>query len=307
MSVSVVIKNAASTTGEGPHWVPGARVLWHVDITANDVHRYDVTTGQDSKVHLDDTVSFVTPTKSNPESLVIGLGRRISLLDWKTGSVSHLTDELDVGTKNRFNDGKCDPSGRLWAGTMGHEPRPGGSAGGLERHMGSLYSLTKGQLKHHLGKIDISNGLDWTSDHRTMFYIDSVPRKVYAFDFDITKGEISNQRVAVDFDDGPQDRGVPDGCCLDAEDKLWVACYGGGCVIRFDPETGKELQQVKIPAKRTTSCCFGGDNLDELYVTCGKFGMTEEEFKNEQPLAGSVFKVTGLGVKGKPMFCYEDK
>jgi len=306
MSVSVVVKNAASTTGEGPHWDPVSRVLWYVDITANDVHRYDTTTGQDSKLHLDDTVSFVTPTKFNLESLVVGLGRRISCLDWKTGNVTHLTEEVDLGTKNRFNDGKCDPSGRLWTGTMGYEATPGATA--IELQMGSLYSLTKGSLKHHLDKIDISNGLDWTDDQRTMFYIDSIPRKVYAFDFDVVNGEISNRRVAVDFGEGTyEERGVPDGCCLDAEGKLWVACYHGAKVIRFDPETGKELQHVSFPAKRITSCCFGGENLDELYVTCGKFGLTDEEFKKEQPLAGSIFKVTGLGIKGRPMHCYEDK
>ncbi|KAL3868868.1 hypothetical protein ACJMK2_041625 [Sinanodonta woodiana] len=301
MSVTVVVKNGASTVGEGPHWEEATQTLLYVDILEGDVHRWNSITGQDEKIHLDASVGFVTPCQKG--GYMVGLGKSLAHVDWETNTVTKLK-EVDQEKNTRFNDGKCDPSGRLWAGTMGMETKPTV----LEHHQGSLYSLEKdGTLKSHLDKISISNGLAWSEDNRTMFYIDSIPRKVYAFDFDITTGEISNQRTAVNFG-GPdtiESLGFPDGMTSDAEGKLWVACYSAGKVIQFDCETGKELRSVQFPAKKTTSCCFGGKNFDELYVTCAKTGLTELEFQTHQPLAGSVFKVTGLGVKGKPMYVYE--
>lgn len=303
MSVTVLAKNTCTTTGEGPYWEESTKSLLYVDITAIDVHRFNTTTNEDSKVHLDDPdgVSFIIP-KSRGD-YVIGLGRSLAFLDWNTATVQKLV-EVEQGTKNRFNDAKCDASGRLWAGTMGHESEPAKP----ERQMGSLYSFSKDHvLKKHVDKIDISNGLAWSLDNQTMFYIDSLPRKVFAFDFDVTDGNISNQRTAVDFNTSTvEELGYPDGMCIDVEGKLWVACYNAGKVIRFDPETAKQLQTVNFPAKRITSCCFGGQNYDELYVTCGKTGLTDDEFSNQQPLAGSIFKVTGLGVHGSSAPAYVD-
>nr|KAG5714119.1 hypothetical protein BaRGS_020447 [Batillaria attramentaria] len=113
-----------------------------------------------------------------------------------------------------------------------------------------------------------------------------------------------NKRVVVDYPDDPS-YGFPDGLTIDTDGKLWVASYNAGAVFKFDPETGKTLQKVEIPAKQTTSVCWGGKNLDELYVTCARVYLSEEEFQRTQPLAGSVFKVTGLGAKGRPAYMYE--
>lgn len=294
MSVSVLAKNTCVTTGEGPFWEESTKSLLYVDILAGDVHRWNTTTNSDSKIHLDDDVSFIIP-KFRGDGYVIGLGKSLAFLDWESGTTEKIVG-VEEGTRNRFNDAKCDASGRLWAGTMGLETEPAKP----EPQMGSLYSLDKNRaLKKHLDKIDISNGLAWSLDNKIMYYIDSLPRKVYAFDFDLEAGTITNQRTAVDFNVSPvAELGFPDGMCSDVEGKLWVACYSAGKVVRFDPETGKQLQTVNFPAKRITSCCFGGPNYDELYVTCAKTGLSEEEFLTKQPLAGSVFKVTGLGVRG---------
>uniref|UniRef100_A0A2I2Z0W8 Regucalcin n=1 Tax=Gorilla gorilla gorilla TaxID=9595 RepID=A0A2I2Z0W8_GORGO len=96
---------------------------------------------------------------------------------------------------------------------------------------------------------------------------------------------------------------IPDGMCIDAEGKLWVACYNGGRVIRLDPVTGKRLQTVKLPVDKTTSCCFGGKNYSEMYVTCARDGMDPEGLLR-QPEAGGIFKITGLGVKGIAPYSY---
>ncbi|XP_013399374.1 regucalcin [Lingula anatina] len=298
-TVSVALKNAAKTIGEGPHWDDKNQTLYYVDILSGVVASWKPATGEESQIKLDNPLSLVVP--STKGDFIVSLGRKLVRLDWEKQEVTSVLAEVDQGTKNRFNDGKCDPSGRLWAGTMGYETVPAQP----ERQMGSLFSLSTGcTLAKHVDKIDISNGLAWSNDNTIMYYIDSVPRKVYAFDFDINAGAISNQRTAIDFNTQPEgglkEHGFPDGMCIDVEGKLWVACYKAGKVVRFDPVTAKQIQEVTFPAERITSCCFGGPNLDELYVTSGVQGCTEEELKNEQALAGSVFKVTGLGVKGTP-------
>lgn len=299
MSVECVVKHATETIGEGPHWDDATQTLLYVDINSGDVHRYDPATNKDEKLHFDNTVSLVVPCRKG--GYIISIGRTLARLDWDTKKVTTLV-EVDQGTNNRFNDGKCDPKGRLWAGTMGHETAPAQP----ELHKGHLFSLDlDGKLKTHLDKISISNGLAWTEDKKTMYYIDSIPRQVYAFDYDIENGSIGNQRVAVDFTKkSMQELGFPDGMAIDTEGMIWVACFGAGKVVRFNPNTGEELRTINIPGMRTTSCCFGGKNLDELYVTCAKYHASEEEL-SKYPLSGSLFKVTGLGVKGFPAFVYE--
>ncbi|CAG5126286.1 unnamed protein product [Candidula unifasciata] len=291
--IEVAVKNCCPSIGEGPHWDVKSESLYFVDITTGGIHRWDSKTGQESKINLDGTVGFVIPCERG--GVVAGLNRTISHVDWDTANTTVLA-EVEQGTKNRFNDGKCDASGRLWAGTMGFETLPGK----VDSGQGSLYSLsTDHKLTKHVGNIDISNGIDWTDDNSVMYYIDSVPRKVYAFDFNIEEGTVSNQRTVVEFEPGTESTyGLPDGMCIDNEGKIWVACFSASRVYRFDPETGKTLQSLEFPATNITSVCFGGKNLDELYVTSSMWKLPEE-LKDQQPLAGSIFRVTGLGVKGR--------
>ncbi|BFZ16390.1 hypothetical protein BsWGS_19429 [Bradybaena similaris] len=291
--IEVALKTCCPSIGEGPHWDVKSESLYFVDIVTGGIHRWDSKTGQESKINLDGTVGFVIPCERG--GLVAGLGRTISHVDWDTANTTVLA-EVEQGTKNRFNDGKCDASGRLWAGTMGFETTPGI----VDSGQGSLYSFSADhKLTKHLGSIDISNGIDWTDDNSVMYYIDSVPRKVYAFDFNINEGTISNQRTVVEYEPGTESTyGLPDGMCIDNEGKIWVACFSASRVYRFDPETGKTLQSLELPATNITSVCFGGKNLDELYVTSSSWKLPEGS-KDKQPLAGSIFRVTGLGVKGR--------
>ncbi|XP_006881073.1 PREDICTED: regucalcin-like [Elephantulus edwardii] len=151
---------------------------------------------------------------------------------------------------------------------------------------------------HHVEKyfdqVDISNGLDWSLDHKILYYIDSLSYSVDAFDYDLQTGQISNRRNVYKLEKEEQ---ILDGMCIDVEGKLWVACYNGGRVIRLDPQTGKRLQTVKLPVDKTTSCCFGGRDYSEMYVTSARDGMNPESLL-KQPEAGGIFKITGLGVKG---------
>ncbi|KAL5022572.1 hypothetical protein ScPMuIL_001727 [Solemya velum] len=303
MSVEVLIKNAASDCGEGPHWDDKTKTILFVDFGEKTVHRLNYATGEDEIKHFDDRVSFIVPRRSG--GYMIGHGKALSHADWDSNVVTTLAEVVEPWNNTRFNDGECDASGRLWAGTLAEA----NALGVREPARGSLYSLNKDhKITKHEDKITLSNGMDWTADNKTMFYIDSEARQVWGYDFDVDAGSISNKRTVVDFGGAEtmDTLGVPDGMTIDNNGHIWVTCYGVGKVVCFDPETGKSIRTVEFPeAKKTTSCCFGGPNMDELFVTSGTFNLTPEQVRNEQPLAGSLFRVTGLGVKGKHANVYE--
>ncbi|XP_041377245.1 regucalcin-like [Gigantopelta aegis] len=295
-TVEPVIKNSCSSIGEGPHWDAASQSLFYVDIKRGDVHKWNSLTKEDSKMHFDyPTVSIIVPCAEG--GYVIGTTHSLSHLETWGSEKLTVWAEMEQGMPTQINDGKCDARGRLWSGTMGKELSPGIVA----PELGALYSLdTKRILKKHVDKINISNGMDWTSDNKTMFFIDSTVRKVYAFDYDLESGSLSNQRTAVDFGEGTEPQlGLPDGMTMDTENKIWIACYNAGKVVCFDSETGKLLREVKIPASRTTSVAWGGANLDDLYVTSCRHGFSEEQLQTTEALSGSVFKITGLGAKGR--------
>ncbi|XP_046563962.1 regucalcin-like isoform X2 [Haliotis rubra] len=297
--VETVLKEPVSTIGEGPHWDDATQTLLFVDIMKGDVHRYDPVTGKDDVITLDDVVGFVVPRSKG--GLVIALGLAFASLDWETKTVTKLA-ETDPGTQNhRLNDGKCDPRGRVWGGTMDKEfaPREGG-----------LYCLdTDGTLSKQDENFTISNGMAWSPDNKTMYFNDTTPREIYAYDYDIDTGKISNRRVLVNYRDIPELSGEevfgPDGMTIDTEGNLWVACFNAGCVAKIDSKTGKLLQKVDIPnATRITSVCWGGKNHDELYVTSLKM-QPNTSFTVRDTLDGALFRVTGLGARGAPADIYQ--
>ncbi|RVE75544.1 hypothetical protein OJAV_G00017790 [Oryzias javanicus] len=200
-------------------------------------------------------------------------------------------DEDKLNT--RLNDGKVDPAGRLLAGTMAKE-KPDVQ---LERKQGSLYSVNSDlTVTKLLSQVDISNGLEWSLDQRTFFYIDSLSLTVDAFDYEQTSGSLANRRVVYQMKEG---EGLPDGMAIDVDGRLWVACYNGGRVINIDPTTGVRLQTISLPVTKVTSCCFGGPDFSDLFVTSASLGLDQSE-QSQQPLAGNTFRVRGLGVKGQP-------
>jgi len=148
-----------------------------------------------------------------------------------------------------------------------------------------------------IANVSISNGLAWSVDHRTLYYIDSPTRQIVAFDFDDGRGAISNRRVVIQLG---EEEGFPDGMTIDKEGMLWVGHWGGWQVARWNPQTGKKLLQIKLPVAKVTSCTFGGDLLQDLYITTAKVDLTANELR-EQPLAGSLFVVPNCG-EGLPPF-----
>ncbi|XP_074156377.1 regucalcin-like [Sminthopsis crassicaudata] len=275
--------------GESPVWEEKSNSLLYVDIPSKKICRWNSLTKQVQEVIADSTVSSVAIRQSG--GYVATVGTRFCALNWEDQSLSDLFS-VDKDKKNtRFNDGKVDPAGRYFAGTMGEEIAPAV----LERHQGSLYALfPNGTAEKYFDNVDISNGLDWSLDHKIFYYIDSLSYSVDAFDYELQTGKIANRRSVYKME---KEEHIPDGMCIDNEGKLWVACYNGGRVIQLDPETGKRLQTVKLPVEKTTSCCFGGKDYSELYVTSARDGLDADQL-SRQPDTGRIFKITGLGVKG---------
>nr|XP_046238811.1 regucalcin [Scatophagus argus]XP_046238812.1 regucalcin [Scatophagus argus]XP_046238813.1 regucalcin [Scatophagus argus]XP_046238814.1 regucalcin [Scatophagus argus] len=288
--IECVVKTNA-LIGEGPVWEESEQTLLFVDIAGRKIHRWSPATNQIQSVETGDTVGFTVPCMSG--GYVAGVGRSIVTVDWSTQTVTSLVEVDEDKPNNRLNDGKVDPTGRLLAGTMGKEVRPAE----VQRQQGSLFSVTSDlTVTKHFDQVDISNGMDWSLDQKTFFYIDSLSQTVDAFDYDSNTGYMGNRRVVYHMEEG---EGLPDGMTVDAEGRLWVACYNGGRVINIDPATGVRLQTISLPVTKTTSCCFGGPDYTDLYVTSASMGLDQSE-KHRQPLAGDTFRVTGLGVKGRP-------
>ena len=279
------IFDGKATLAEGPGWDEERQAIVWVDIEKGKISRFYPSTQRNETWAVSQKVGCVVRTSEG--DLLAGGQEGLLKLNPESGEVTSLQNPEPDLPVNRFNDGKCDPQGRLWAGTMSCEEEEGA---------GSLYRITnEGSVKRMVESVTISNGLAWSQDGRTMYYIDTPTRHVDAFDFDPVEGEISNRRHVIEI---PKDMGYPDGMTIDAEGKLWVAMCHGGTVLRIDPLSGELLHQVDFPCVETTACAFGGSNLERLFVTTGLHKTLKE------PDAGKVFVVDGLGVCGVPSFAY---
>jgi len=259
-SVEVVVDNKASF-GEGPIWDERAGLVRWVDFSAHQVHNTDPLTGSDFTIGVGQPVGSIAPRRSG--GLIVALEHGLASLDLQLGRVSMICDPENNRSGVHFNDGKCDAAGRFWVGSVSAID----NAGQISVDVGgaNLYRLDPDLSVHHmLSQVSVSNGLAWSSDHRTMYYIDSLTRAVAAFDFDLATGTISNRRDAVRI---PEADGMPDGMTIDAEGMLWVALFSGGCVARYNPVSGQLLRKLQVPGEVVTSCCFGGANLDQLFIT----------------------------------------
>ncbi|XP_063968014.1 regucalcin-like isoform X2 [Lytechinus pictus] len=221
---------------------------------------------------------------------------------WDQASGSLLYVDILGQTVSRYNPGTGNTV-KVNIGTMGFESLPPGLNEKVLPGLASLYCLHPDKsLKTHLQGVGLSNGMAWAEDYKTMYYIDSFSGGVDAFDYDVASGTIANRRRVITI---PKNEGFPDGMCIDSEGKLWVAHFMGAAVKRYDPLTGEKLRTVQLPTDIITSCCWGGANLDELYVTSSKLSLSEEKLK-AQDTAGYLFRVTGLGVKGVKAELFDD-
>lgn len=287
-----LVLDAKTLLGEGSIWQPKENKLYWIDIEGKAFHIYDPESKLDKQFPLPARIGTVVPVEGGGALLALQNG--IQKIDTKTGKLTFLINPLP-DSSIRFNDGKCDPSGRFWVGTM---------AMNLKKYAAVLYRFDNDKSIHlMIDSVTISNGIVWTADKKTMYYNDTPTGTVQGFDYNDTTGEISNRRVVVEIPKGIG--GGPDGMTIDADGNLWVAMFGGGSVLKFNPHNGELIGKITVPAPNVSSCAFGGRDLKTLYITTARIGMSAEKLK-AFPLSGGVFSVKP-GIRGVPAFFYNEK
>lgn len=271
--------------GEGPTWSPRDGLLYWVDILTPAIHSLDVVTRINTEHKIGSMVSLAIPKATG--GLLVATPGGLMTFDSESKRLALLCHPEADRPGNRYNDGKCDRMGRLWVGTLDM---------GTAANRGNLFRVDPdGSWKKMDTGFTIANGLGWSPDNKFMYFTDSARRTVYVYDFDLRQGTIANRRALVTLDASD---GTPDGLTVDEEGCLWVAVWDAWRLSRFSPE-GKELLRVKMPVPRPTSCCFGGTNLDTLYVTSASVRLNEST-RLLAPQSGSVFAITIPGVRGLP-------
>jgi sugar lactone lactonase YvrE/DNA-binding IclR family transcriptional regulator len=275
---------ARSLLGEGPLWSTRDAALYWVDILTPALHCHRGP-GLDSTTPLGTMVSVAVPKSSGGLLLATPGG----LMGWQgPGEPLNWFSHPDAQrANNRYNDGKCDRRGRLWVGSMDM---------GATANRGSLFKVeADGQFARMESGVTVANGIGWSPDNRHMYFTDSFRRTIYQYEFDLDAGTLSHRRPLIVL--GPEE-GTPDGLTVDQDGCLWVALWDAWSVVRFSPQ-GQEVMRVRLPVPRPTSCCFGGPQLDTLYVTSASVRLSAESLK-AAPLSGSLFALHIAGVRGLP-------
>jgi sugar lactone lactonase YvrE len=285
-----VAVNHSSFLGEGPVWDARTKTLLWVDILQGDIHEFNLATALHRTFNTGQMVGAVTICSNG--NLLAALKGGLSIIDRQSNEIKTFSHPESHLPANRFNDGKCDPAGRFWIGTMAIDELPAA---------GSLYMLDKVDISKKIDGVTISNGMAWSADHKTFYYIDTPTSSIVAYDFDKDNGHISNKRTVFIID---KKDGYPDGMTIDNKGMLWVAHWSGWQVSRWNPLTGKKIFSLPMPVANVTSCTFGGEGLDDLYITTARKDLSPDELER-QPLAGNLFVWKNSGYKGTPAFEYK--
>lgn len=284
-----IVTERTEILGEGPTWDSRNQTVYWIDIKGMHFSSLRLGGKNIETLKTKGMISSLVPSRSGKLYATIGHGYyRIN----PTNGDEELLGEVEKDiSSNRFNDGKVDPFGNYWAGTMDmNEKSPAGA----------LYVYThEGDLKKVLNHFTISNGLSWNYEKKKFYHIDTPTRKVMVYDFD-ENCHLTNGKVAVDM--GHED-GFPDGMNMDSKGMLWVCHWAGHQVSQWNPDTGKKLQSIKLPATNVTSCVFGGKDLDQLFVSSAK--LTDAQAPNVSDMGGSVFRLKA-DVSGVETYKFKD-
>lgn len=281
-----VAVDAHAELGEGPLWDSRiGRVIW-VDIMRPAVLEYDPTTLRTRSFDVGRTVTAIAPRLLGGYVLVVSEG--FAVVEDLARPVQLVATIEQAESGKRMNDGKCDTSGRVWAGSLSYN----------NTAEAALYQLDAGQeVEKILDRVICSNGLGWSPDDRHMYFIDTGTGGIDVFDYDAVSGSIRGRRRLIDI---PPREGVPDGMTIDCEGCLWIALWGGSAVHRYTPD-GERIQTIQLPASLVTSCSFGGGDLKDLYISSAA-ALPEAELV-QQPHAGALF-VCRPGATGIPANTY---
>jgi sugar lactone lactonase YvrE len=269
-----LVLDAHATLGEGPVWDSDAGVLWWVDIEGRQIHRFDPSTRANTSIETPSHVGAVALRARG--GLLAALVDGVYTVDVENATFAPFA-ALDEPPHVRSNESKCDPAGRLIVGTMAYDYGP----------IGGLYSVAAdGSVRRLLSDLEIANGMAWSADGGTFYYIDSPKRGVDAFDYDLATGAIATRRPWLTFDDPIA---KPDGMAIDAEGGLWIAFWDAAEVRRYAPDRSLDVV-VHLPAAQVTSGVFGGPDLRDLYITTATTELSAAALA-DQPLAGGLFHV----------------
>ena len=286
VAVDVVVQ-AGALLGECPLWSPEEQVLYWEDIDGRTVHRYDPATGADLTRELPGRPGSMVLT-SEPGRLLIAAETELVWFDWATGTADPWVTVEPPGTGNRMNDGRTDPAGRFWVGSMYERAAD-------ERYTGSLYRIEgDGSFAVTRRGVGVPNALAFDTERNRMYWADSLSRTVLLYDYDLETGAARNERVFVAFGDLP---GRPDGACLDVEGCYWVAAVHGSAVLRFTPD-GRLDRRIDVPVTKPSMTAFGGSDMSTLFVT-SIGGGGSHPLRADEPRAGDLFAIDP-GVSGLP-------
>jgi sugar lactone lactonase YvrE len=262
--------------GEGPVWDPVEEKLYWVDLLEGKYLVGDFSSLKTEAYTIGQPLGVLALREKG--GLVMGVRDGFGFFDESTGRFELIEPSPEQeNAKVRFNDGAVDPTGRFFAGTMEWDGK---------EDIGKLFRLDADQSWYQLEEnIFITNGMGWNPGKDTFYFIDTLKYVMYAYDYDLASGQISKRRVHIQF---PEDE-LPDGMSVDSNGGFWVALYGAGKVVHFDKE-GTRLDEIIVPAAYTTSCCFGGPDMNILFITTSKL-LLDETARKKNPLAGRTFMI----------------
>jgi sugar lactone lactonase YvrE len=279
---------AAALLGEGPLWCSDEDCILWVDIKRPSINRFWLD-GRRDVVLLQEEIGCLVRRRAG--GLVAALRSGFAFVDLSPLTIRPICDPEPMLPGNRFNDGKCDPTGRFWAATMDdsvHQPT------------GSIWRLSADLTISRMAQgFIVGNGFGWSPDHRVMYFSDSENRQILTYDFDADAGSIRHRRVFVEI---PPDAGFPDGLTVDAAGHIWSCHWDGWRVTRYRPD-GSIERVLPMPVPRPTSLVFGGTRLDRLYVTSASIGLSPEQ-RLAAPLSGGLFEID-VGIRGLPEFTFD--
>ena len=286
--------------GESPFWHPHEHMLYWVDIPGKHIHRCNIFMGSVESWAMPTEPGSIAPAQSG--GLVIALRDGIYRAKQWGGALDKLASAQHDTATTRFNDGKADPAGRFWAGTM-YEPRVLASAG--------LFMLEGDALQAKVSNATVANGLAWSPDANTLYWADTPTHTVRAWDFNAATSAMTNERIFKQWPGKPAGwqfgmtgyGGRPDGAAVDVQGNYYVAMFEGARICKLSP-SGVELASIPVPAQCPTMPCFGGDDLKTLYVTTACTRRSNAELR-AYPQSGCVFSMR-VDVPGLPVNFYRD-
>lgn len=276
MSAPRLLLDAKANLGEGPLWSARDQAVYWTDIKVKRLNRYRLADGATRSWDMPDMIGWAVERRDRP-GFVVGLAHAIAEVTLDPFTLTRRA-EIETGLPgNRLNDAKVDLQGRVWFGSMDNDEKA---------KAGAFYRLDPDFSVHRVdGGYICANGPTFSPDGKIVYHTDSTVREIYRFDVR-PDGSLGGKRVFVRF---AEPEGYPDGMTTDREGCLWVAHWGGGRITRFRPD-GTRDRVVTFPASQVTSCTFGGDRLDRMFVTSARIGLSDEQLARE-PLAGGLFEI----------------